>query len=225
MMNPFVFPDRAAAGRLLARRLQDYAGREDVLVLAIPPGGVPVGREVSLSLKLALDVLLIRNLVMPGHSETPVGVVISGGGRYLNKEVIRRLNISRSQFDVVFNAEIIELQRRQRLYAAHPVAAAVAGRIVIVVDDGSTPCDTLDAAMQALRAERPASIVLALPVASQETCSRLEAAVDELECVYRSPDFRAAPEFYEVFEAISEQTARELLAPKQSADRVTPLHY
>jgi predicted phosphoribosyltransferase len=225
MMNPFVFADRAAAGRLLARRLQDYAGREDVLVLAIPPGGAPVAREVSQGLKLALDVLLIRNLVMPGHSETPVGVVISGGGRYLNKDVIHRLNVSRSQFDVVFNAEIIELQRRQRLYAVHRGAASVGGRIVIVVDDGSTPCDTLHAAMQALRAERPASIVLALPAASHATCSRLEADVNELECVYRSPDSRTAREFYEVFDEIAEQTACELLAPKQTVDRVTPLRY
>ncbi|MGH8373320.1 MAG: phosphoribosyltransferase [Gammaproteobacteria bacterium] len=225
MTSAFTFENRAAAGRLLSKRIQDYTGRPYVVVLGLAPGGVPVACEVAQNLKLPLDVLVARKLGVPEHPELVMGVIVSGGARYLNKDVIRRTNVSRKQFDTVFNSEIVELQRRERLYREHREPADITNHTVILVDDGTTSCEMLRAVAMALRARHPKQIVLALPVAAVGTAEHLGAAIDDFECVYSPQDFQSARQYYANFSELNDDSAHELFVQILShSDKPAPVH-
>ena len=166
------FQDRQAGGRALAERLRHYAGRPDVIVLALPRGGVPVGFAVAEALGAPLDVFVVRKLGVPGHEELAMGAIASGGVRVLNRDVVDALGISEATIDHVAAREERELERRRHL-PRRATAADVTGRTVILVDDGLATGSTMRAAAAALRARHPARIVIAVPAAPPETCAEL----------------------------------------------------
>ena len=217
MSHHFTFESRTAAGRILSRRIQDYAGRGNTVVLAVTPGGIPVGFEVAQTLKADMDILVIHKLEVPGQPQLAMGVVVSGDARYLNKEVIRHINVSRNQFDQIFNSAIVELHRRERAYRSELEPIEVAGRDVILVDDGIHSIDILRWTVLALRARQPKTIILAMPVTSDNIVDQLGNAVDEIECVYTPHEFHNAREFYASFDDVSEQAAQDLLRQAASS--------
>lgn len=212
MNTNFTFENRSAAGQLLSKRMQDYAGGAHLVVLAIAPGGVPVAREVAQALQATLDVLVYRKLPVPGQPHLTMGVIVSGGARYLNKEVINQTNVTRKQFDTVFNSEIVELQRRDRLYRENQTPVDISYRSVILVDDGATSIEMIRSAAMALRAKHPKRIVAALPVAPADAVSQLGEAIDDFECVYSPHDFQSVDQYYRSFDEVAEKTACELFA-------------
>ena len=165
-MQPQRFRNRTDAGRRLAEKLAAYANRPDVLVLALPRGGVPVGFEVARALGAPLDVFLVRKLGVPGYEELAMGAVATGGVRVLNDEIVRGLGISEHEIDAAAARELQELARRQRLYRGDRPLPDIAGRTVILVDDGLATGATMRAAIQALRHQQPARIIVAVPTAS-----------------------------------------------------------
>jgi predicted phosphoribosyltransferase len=173
------FRDRRDAGRQLARALAAYAGRPDVLVLALPRGGVPVASEVARALDAPLDIFLVRKLGVPGCEELAFGALASGV-RVLNEELVQRLGIAHRIIAAVTAAERKELQRRRRTYRSQRRPAPVRGRIVILIDDGVATGASLRAALAGLRRARPAQIVVAVPVAAPEAGAALRAEVDEV---------------------------------------------
>src|ERR1700704_5615706 len=177
---PDRFRNRNAAGRLLAEKLAVYAGRPDVLVLALPRGGVPVAYEVARALAAPLDVFLVRKLGVPGYEELAMGAVATGGVRVLNDQIVMALGIRSFLIDAVAAQEQQELARRERLYRGGRPPPEVRGRTVILVDDGLATGATMRAAIMALRQLQPAHIVVATPTASPETCEGLRAEVDDV---------------------------------------------
>jgi len=178
-----LFQDRIDAGQHLAGKLKRYAGRDDVLVLALPRGGVPVAYEVARELGVPLDVFLVRKLGVPGQEELAMGAIASGGVRVLNEEVVRGLGISHEVIDAVTEKEKRELQRRERAYRADRPMPDVTDRIVILIDDGLATGSTMRAAVAALRNRRPGRIVVAVPVGAADTCADLREEADEVVCV------------------------------------------
>lgn len=205
------FRNRHDAGRVLAQALADYAGRNDVLVLALPRGGVPVAFEVAQALRAPLDVFVVRKLGVPGHEEYAMGALASGGVRVLNDEAVRSLHIPDATIDAVSHTEQRELERRERLYRGGRPAPAVQGRCVILVDDGLATGATMLAAMRALNAQQPARIVVAVPTAAAETCAKLRGEADEVICVMTPEPFRAVGLSYEDFSQTGDDEVRELL--------------
>jgi erythromycin esterase-like protein/predicted phosphoribosyltransferase len=214
-MEPRVFRDRREAGRVLAQRLAAYANRRDVLVLALPRGGVPVAFEVARALGAPLDVYVVRKLGIPGHEELAMGAVATGGARVLNEQVVNRLGIPAYVIDAVEARERQELARRERLYRGGRPPPDVRGRTVILVDDGLATGATMHAAVQALRQQQPARIVVAVPVASPETCDELKAEVDEVVCALTPDPFYAVGYWYEDFSQTTDEEVRNLLASQQ----------
>lgn len=213
---PQHFRDRAAGGRALADRLQAYASRGDVIVLALPRGGVPVGFAVAQALGVPLDVFVVRKLGVPGQEELAMGAIASGGVRVLNQEVIRGLGISAATIDAVAEREARELERRARAYRDDRPAAEVAGRTVILVDDGLATGSTMRAAAAALRQRKPARIVIAVPAAAPETCAELRSEADEVVCAITPEPFHAVGLWYESFGQTSDDEVRALLADAQA---------
>ena len=205
------FCDRRDAGRQLARALAVYAGRPDVLVLALPRGGVPVAYEIALALDAPLDVLLVRKLGVPGREELALGALAAGGFRFLNEEVVRRLHIPTHVIDAVTAAGRKELQRRQRAYRGNRRPPQVRGKIVILVDDGVATGASMRAALAVLRQARPVRIVVAVPVASAETCNEVRDEVNEVICAWTPEPFFAVGHWYEDFSQTSDEEVRELL--------------
>jgi predicted phosphoribosyltransferase len=205
------FHDRADAGRVLAGRLAAYADRPDVLVLALPRGGVPVGYEVARALRAPLDVFLVRKLGVPGREELAMGALASGGVRVLNEDVVRALGIPEEVLDGVTAAEEQELRRREQTYRGDRLQPDVAGRTVILVDDGLATGSTMRAAVAALRRLGPARIVVAVPVGAVDTCAELEAEADEVVCALTPEPFLAVGLWYEDFTQTSDEEVRELL--------------
>ena len=205
------FRDRRDAGRQLARALADYAGRPDVLVLALPRGGVPVAYEVARALDAPLDVLLVRKLGVPGREELAFGALASGGVRVLNEELVQRLGIPPHVIAAVTAAEPKELQRRRRAYRGQRRPPPVRGRIVILIDDGVATGASIRAALAVLRRARPARIVVAVPVAAPEACAALRAEVDEVICAWTPEPFHAVGHWYEDFAPPSDGEVRDLL--------------
>lgn len=205
------FADRAEAGRSVAARLQSYAGRDDVIVLALPRGGVPVGYEVAKALRVPLDVFLVRKLGTPGRRELAMGAIASGGVRVINDDVVRWLGISPQQIDVVAAAEQEELERRQAAYSEGRSAVDVRDRVVILVDDGLATGSTMRAAVQAVRQRGPSRIVVAVPVGARETCADLASIADEVVCASMPEPFSAVGQWYVDFEQTSDEEVRELL--------------
>jgi predicted phosphoribosyltransferase len=210
-MSPQLFRNRSEAGRLLAAKLAKYADKPDVIVLALPRGGVPVGYEVAHALHAPLDVFVVRKLGIPGHEELAMGAVATGGVRVLNDQVVRGLGIPNSVIEAVANWELEELQRRERLYRGNRLPPDVRGKTVILVDDGLATGSTMLAAVQALRKLGPARIVVAVPVASGDTCQILEEYVDEVVCAATPEPFYAVGLWYRDFSQTTDEEVRELL--------------
>jgi putative phosphoribosyl transferase len=207
------FRDRAEAGRQLGERLAaDYAGRPDVLVLALPRGGVAIGREVADILNAPLDVLVVRKLGFPGQNELAMGAIASGGARVLNEALLEQTGLPRDRVDAVVDRELEELRRREQLYRGNRPAPDVSGKSVIVVDDGLATGSTMLAAVQALRSEEPARIVVAVPTAPPQTCSALEEVADEVVCLRKPYPFYAVGLSYEDFSEVGDEEVRRLLA-------------
>ena len=214
-MEPERFRNRNEAGRLLAKRLTAYANRPDVLVLALPRGGVPVAYEVARALGAPLDVFVVRKLGVPGHEELAMGAVATGGVRVLNDQIVQRLRIPEYIIDAVAAREQPELGRRERLYRGGRPPPDVRGRTVILVDDGLATGATMRAAIMALRQLQPARIVVAIPTASPETCEELKAEVDEVVCAITPEPFLAVGHWYEDFSQTTDEEVRDLLARRQ----------
>src|SRR5918995_443027 len=177
-----IFRDRSDAGKKLAGKLSAYKNRPDVVVLALPRGGVPVAYEVAKELNAPLDIFLVRKLGLPGHEELAMGAIATGGVRVLNEEVTGRIPISSSAIDEVARREEQELKRRERLYRGDRAPPSVQGRTVILIDDGLATGSTMRAAATALRKMQPSKIIVAVPVAAAETCADLRSEVDEVIC-------------------------------------------
>jgi predicted phosphoribosyltransferase len=211
-MQPQRFRNRTDAGRQLAEKLAAYANRPDVLVLALPRGGVPVAFELARAFGAPLDVFLVRKLGVPGYEELAMGAVATGGVRVLNDEIVRGLGISEHEIDAVVARELRELSRRDRLYRGDRPPSDVAGRTVILVDDGLATGATMRAAVQALRQQQPGRIVAAVPTASPDTCQVLKAEADDVICAITPEPFFAVGHWYDDFTQTTDDEVRELLA-------------
>jgi putative phosphoribosyl transferase len=206
------FRDRAEAGDLLAARLAELTDRDDVVVLALPRGGVPVGHGVASSLRVAFDVFVVRKLGVPGHEELAMGAIASGGVRMVNHDVVDPLGIPQDVIDLVAQREQVELERRERLYRGTKPLIPLANRTVVIVDDGLATGSTMRAAVAAVRQQQPARIIVAVPVGASSTCQELTDAADEVICL-RSPDpFVAVGLWYHDFTPTSDDEVRTLLA-------------
>jgi putative phosphoribosyl transferase len=206
-----IFRNREEAGQRLASRLSKYGSRDDVIVLGVPRGGIPVAFEVATALHLPLDIFVLRKLGVPGHEELAFGAVGSGGVRVLNSRVVQELGISQLDIASVTSAEREELERRERLYRGNRPPLDVLGRTVILVDDGIATGASLMAATHALRKMKPAAIVLATPIAPRTTCDRLRREVDEVVCVEMPEPFYGVGQFYDDFSQVSDEDVNQLL--------------
>jgi len=211
-MNPPYFRDRTDAGEQLAHRLRSYANRPDVIVLALPRGGVPIGYEIARELNAPLDVFLVRKLGVPGNEELAMGAVATGGIRVLNEEVVRSLHIPESVIDAVAAWEEEELGRRERLYRDERHEPYLTGRTVILVDDGVATGATMMAAIKALRQQRPTRIVAAVPTAPPGTCREMKVHADEVVCAITPEPFYSVGYWYADFSQTSDEDVRDLLA-------------
>ncbi len=212
------FRNRRDAGRLLAQRLAAYANRSDVVVLALPRGGVPVAYEVARALRVPLDVFLVRKLGLPGHKELAMGAVASGGVRVLNRDVVEQLNIPPEVIDAIARRELQELERRERAYRGDRPFPEVRGKTVILVDDGLATGSTMRAAAEALRQQGPARLVVAVPAGSRETCDEFRAEVDEIVCGIMPDPFYAVGLWYDDFSQVTDDEVRDILAAAQQPE-------
>lgn len=211
------FRDRREAGRVLARLLGRYAGRDDVVVLALPRGGVPVAYEVAKALAAPLDVFVVRKLGVPGHRELAMGALASGGSLVLDERLIRSLRIGEAAIERTLAAEARELERRELAYRGDRELPELEGKTVILVDDGLATGSTMRAAALAVRKHRPARIVVAVPVAAAQTCNELRADVDEVVCAVTPRAFHAVGLWYDDFSQTRDAEVRELLAQAAAA--------
>ncbi|MGZ4419142.1 MAG: phosphoribosyltransferase [Gaiellaceae bacterium] len=212
------FRDRVEAGRFLAKHLSDYAGRGDVIVLALPRGGVPVGYEVAKALGVPFDVFVVRKLGVPGQEELAMGAIASGGLLVLDKGLVRRLGIGAAEIEQKVTAELRELGRREAAYRDGRKPPQLEGKTVILVDDGLATGSTMRAAALAVHQARPAQIVVAVPVAAEETCDEFRDVVDEIVCGLTPRPFLAVGMWYDDFSQTSDEEVRHLLA--QTAEGV-----
>ena len=213
------FRNRHEAGRDLARDLLEYAGRHDVVILALPRGGVPVGYEIAQALHAPLDLLIVRKLGVPGEEELAFGAIATGNIRVLHDTVIRHTGLSDAAIEQVTRDEAHELLRREQAYRGHRPPPAIEGRIVILVDDGLATGSTMRAAIAAVRQRRPARIVVAVPVASHETCEELRHEADEVHCSITPLLFSGVGQWYEDFSQTTDAEVRELLYHLSGAAR------
>jgi putative phosphoribosyl transferase len=219
-----LFIDRRDAGRRLAQELRHYAGRSDVVVLALPRGGVPVAYEAAKALKAPLDIFLVRKLGVPGHEELAMGAIASGGVRVLNREVVEALHIPPAIIDAIAEREQKELERREKAYRGNRPKVDISGKIAILIDDGLATGASMRAAVAGLRAQRPARIVVAVPIAADETCEMFEDVVDEIICAETPQPFYGVGLWYRNFSQTSDAEVRVLLeeaAEWREADKVT----
>ena len=207
-----VFENRAEAGRQLAEKLDKYSGREDVIVLGLPRGGVPVAYEVAKRLRAPLDVFIVRKLGVPGFEELAAGAIASGGVRVLNEDVIRAIPYADEAIEAVTVKETAELERREHIYREGRPPPELRDRIVILVDDGLATGATMRAAVKALRERGAAKIVVAVPVGPPDTCRELAQEADETVCLSMPAFFQAVGQYYEDFSQTSDDDVRELLA-------------
>lgn len=212
-----LFHDRTHAGRLLSNALRPYANRSDVLVLALPRGGVPVAFEVARELNLPLDVFLVRKLGVPGQEELAMGAIASGGVRVVNADVVRALGISEDVIDSVAAEEQEELARRERAYRDDRPPPEVQGRTVLLVDDGLATGSTMRAAIAALRKLRPERIIVAVPVGASQTCSDMAEEADDVVCLRTPEPFYAVGAWYQDFSQTSDEDVSVLL--RQAAEK------
>ncbi len=214
------FRDRSEAGELLAEQLTAYANTPNVIVLALPRGGVPVGAQVARKLNVPLDVFVVRKLGLPGHPELAMGAIASGGVRVFNGDVINSLRIPDEVIESVTAGEFEELQRRERAYRDELPPPEVEGKIVIVVDDGIATGATMAAAVAALRQLRAGRIVVAAPTMARSTYDYLRKNADDVVAVMLPEEFYAVGQWYEDFSQTSDDEVRELLARAQTTQTI-----
>jgi putative phosphoribosyl transferase len=212
------FANRRAAGAALAAGLRQYAGRPDVVVLALPRGGVPVAFEVADALGAPLDIFVVRKLGVPGHPELAMGAIASGGVRVLNEDVLRWYAIPPQVVDAVARDEQAELERREQEYRRGQPPVNIHGRVVILVDDGLATGSTMKAAVQAARQLGPARVVAAVPVGATASCAALASLTDETLCALTPAGFSAVGEWYRDFSQTTDAEVQDLL--EQHATRV-----
>ncbi|HEX8854837.1 MAG TPA: phosphoribosyltransferase family protein [Thermoleophilaceae bacterium] len=205
------FHDRRHAGHLLAARLRHYAGRNDVIVLGLPRGGVPVAYEVARELDAPLDVFLVRKLGVPGQEELALGAIASGGIVVINRGLVETVGLTREDIAGIVARERRELERREREYRGDRPPPDLSGRVVILVDDGLATGSTMFAAVHAVRQENPARVVVAVPVSDRDVCDRLGREADEAVCVFTPRPMAAVGFWYEDFSQTSDEEVRELL--------------
>ena len=207
-----IFQHRREAGTVLGRRLlPEYGDRSDIVVLAIPRGGVPVGFEIAQVLHAPLDVLVVRKLGVPGHEELAMGAIATGEVTVVNREVVQALSIPETELLRVKALEQLELDRRELAYRGSRSPLPVHGKTVIIVDDGLATGSTMRAAVMATRQREPAKVVVAVPVSSIEACDRLMVGADEVVCVQTPSDFSGVGQWYQDFVATSDAEVRELM--------------
>ena len=203
--------DRREAGRMVADQLARYAGKPDVVILGLPRGGVVVAYEVARALDAPLDVFLVRKLGAPGQEELAVGAIASGGVRVMNEDVVRGLGLSESRIEQIAAREQAQLERREQLYRGHTAPVELAGKQVIVVDDGLATGATMRTAVAALRRLGPARVIVAVPAAPAETCATLSREADEVVCAMTPYPFFSIGEWYRDFSQTSDEEVIELL--------------
>jgi putative phosphoribosyl transferase len=206
-----LYKNRSEAGCELVEALQPYADRRDVLVLALPRGGVPVAYEVAKSLNAPMDLMLVRKLGLPNHEELAMGAIATGGIRVLNAEVIQGSGLSEAQIEQVTALELQELRRRERLYRDDRPTPEVQGRCVILIDDGLATGASMQAAIAALRQQKPSEIVVAIPVAPPNTVASLRQQADAVVCLAMPEPFFGVGMWYADFAQVTDAEVRELL--------------
>ena len=216
------FLNRTEAGRELAAELSRYAGRSDVLVLALPRGGVPVAFEIAVALDVPLDVFVVRKLGLPGHEEFGIGAIASGGVRVVDESVLRAYGVDSDTLEQITQRERRELERREHRYRDDRPFPVIQDRVVILVDDGLATGSTMRAAIAALRAERPREIVVAVPVGAPETCSAMSRLADDVVCLMTPEPFYAVGLWYENFDQTDDDEVHDLL--ERAAMRAVPPH-
>ncbi len=206
------FRNRAQAGKLLAKALGAYARQPDAIVLALPRGGVPVAYAVATALGLALDILLVRKLGLPQQPEYAIGAIGSGGVQVLQPGVPGLMGVTQEQLDAMYARELLEIERRERLYRGGRAPPELAGRTVLIVDDGIATGSTMLAALEVARRCGAGRVVAATPVAPPDACQALASAADELVCLLSPPRFHAVSQWYDSFDQTSEEEVQDLLA-------------
>ena len=208
-----VFRDRREAGDVLAQKLASYRDRNNVQVLGLARGGVPVGSQVARALHAPLDVFLVRKLGVPQWEELAMGALASGGGVVINENLVRSLGISDDQMQDAIERETDELHRREHAYRGDRPPVELADKTVILVDDGIATGASMLAAVRAVRADAPSAVVVAVPVGPQSTCRELAAEADDVVCAMMPPGFEAVGQVYEDFHQVTDDEVRELLSP------------
>jgi len=206
------FPNRIEAGRRLADKLEKYAGRDDVIVLGLPRGGVPVANEVAKRLGAPLDVFIVRKLGVPGFEELAAGAIASGGVRVLNEDVMRAIPHADQTIEALTARETTELQRREKAFREGRPPPQLRDRIAILVDDGLATGATMRAAVKALRQCGAAKIVVAVPVGPPDTCHEIEGQADETICLSTPEFFQAVGQYYDDFSQTTDEDVREILS-------------
>ena len=213
------FNDRTDAGKRLAERLSEYVNREDVLILALPRGGVPVAFEVAKELNVKMDVFIVRKLGVPGNEELAMGAIASGNIRVLNEDVVRSFRIPQRVIDEATANELRELERRERIYRGNRPTPKISGSTVILIDDGLATGATMRAAVAAVKTKNPAKVIIAVPVAAPDTCSAFGSEVDEVICVATPEPFYGVGAWYEDF---SQTTDKEVCDFLDRAAKIEP---
>lgn len=206
------FTNRAEAGRLLAQRLTAYSGRSDVIVLALPRGGVPVAYEIALALTVPLDVFVVRKIGVPHHRELAMGAVAADGTYVVNRSIIEELQITGDEFIAEFHNELREAQRREKAYRDGLPPPVLQGKTVILVDDGLATGSTMEAAVDSVRRQGCKEVVLAVPVAPVDTQARFGAIVDQMICMFTPQPFYAVGTYYIDFAQTGDDEVRTLLS-------------
>lgn len=211
MKDQKLFRDRIQAGEALARRLSAYAGRDDVIVLALPRGGVPIGAAIARHLNVPLDVLLVRKLGLPGREEYAMGAIASGGVCVLQAELLSVLDIPPAVIEQTAQRELEEINRREKLYRAGRPAPQIRERVVILADDGLATGSTMQVAVHVVRESNPARLIVAVPVAPAAVCEKLESEADEVICLRLPEPFKSVGQWYENFEQTPDDEVTGLL--------------
>ncbi|MDZ8052806.1 MAG: phosphoribosyltransferase [Aulosira sp. ZfuVER01] len=206
-----LFQDRSSAGQLLAQELATYANRPNVLVLALPRGGVPIAFEIAKVLNVGLDVLLVRKLGVPNQEELAMGAIASGGVQIINQDIVSDLNVSKENIAKVAAQEEQELERREQLYRGNCPFSKLKGKTVILVDDGLATGATMWAAIIAVKKQQPARIVVAVPVAASPAYQQLAEKVDEMVCLGTPKPFYSVGQWYQKFPQTTDDEVRDLL--------------
>ena len=219
-----IYSNRSEAGKYLATKLLDYANRHDVIVLALPRGGVPVGFEVAKALNAPLDIFLVRKLGVPNYEEYAMGAIATGDIRVLNEDTVNYLDIPHEVIDLVAAREMKELKRRERAYRGNRSEPEVRGKTVVLVDDGLATGSTMRAAVEALRQKGPSRIVVAVPVSAPDTCDEYRMGADEVVCASIPESFYGVGEWYLDFTQTSDEEVRELLETASASEAVRNNH-